>query len=593
LNVKINKPGYNSQCQEIWYCVEKKSVFTYTGSGKGLYWTKISGEFQLMSHFQKYLPLVVGLFCLWLVVVVILSFSISKNQGHLIYAVDDAYIHMAMAKHFSQNGVWGVTKQNFSSTSSSLLWTLILSFFYAIFGVSEMTPFILNFALATLLVLFFYYILEKLPVNSGVRALLMIIFIVGIPLPYLVFCGLEHVLQIFLDLLFCYVAVKIVFSESGVKIRENSTKVLWLCLLAFLVSLVRYEGIFLVFMVSLLLLLKRNIFKSIFCGVAGLFPIVIYGLISVSQGWYFFPSSIILKGRRPDFSSLKGILEFIYSGFRQLIYNIHIFMILVVILLLLWFFFRKKNFFRSVPIVLGFIFLGTVLIHMLLARSGWYLNIMAFIRYDAYLLALGFFIIVLIWINISRENQVKTRLSLIQKSLFFLIGCLITLPVLERGIIANLNVAQATANIYSQQYQMGQFLKKYYQNESVVVNDIGAINFITDIRCLDLWGLANKEIAKFILEGRYSSAEVESFVRSGQGRIAIIYDNYLNISGGIPRDWILVARWKILNNVICSFDTVSFYALNKNEIPYLIYALKKYSSRLPAEVVISGLVPKR
>jgi hypothetical protein len=230
---------------------------------------------------------------------------------------------------------------------------------------------------------------------------------------------------------------------------------------------------------------------------------------------------------------------------------------------------------------------------MFFARSGWFLNIMAFIRYDAYLPALGFFIIICIWMNISRENQLKNRPFLVQKSLYFLLGCLIVLPIFERGIRTNLNVAQATTNIYSQQYQMAHFLKKYYQNQSVVVNDIGAINFITDIRCLDLWGLANREIAGLILQGRYTSAELESFVRSGHGRIAIIYDNYLNISGGIPRDWMLVARWKILNNVVCSFDTVSFYALNKNEIAYLIYSLNRYSSHLPAEVVISALVPKK
>jgi len=555
-----------------------------------LFSAQTSQKFSRKKNIQKYLPLLVGLFCLWLLVIVILSASISKNQGRLIYAVDDAYIHMAMAKQFSQHGVWGVTRLNFSSTSSSLLWTLILSFFYGIFGVSEMTPFILNFFLATLLVLFIYYILEKYSINIWLKSLLVIVFIVGVPLPYLIFCGLEHVLQIFINLLFCYFAVKVVLSEYKNRSQENKITVLWLGILAFLVTLVRYEGLFLVFMVCLLLLIKKKVFKSLFCGMAGLLPIVLYGLISMSQGWYFLPSSIILKGRRPNFATFWGFFEFFYSGFRQLIYNIHIFLVLVIILLLMWFLYRKNGNFWTVPVIMGLVFLGTVFMHMFFARSGWYLNIMAFIRYDAYLLALGFFIFIIIWGNIAKENQDKTRPFFTQKILYLLIGCVCVFPIFERGVTANINVAQATSNIYSQQYQMARFLKKYYPGESVVVNDIGVINFMADIRCLDLWGLANKEIAVLILQQKYTSFEVQKFVRSHDARIAIIYDNYLNISGGIPKDWIPVARWKIRHNVVCSFDTVSFYALNKREIPHLINSLNTFSVQLPPEVVFSSPV---
>ncbi|WP_185208585.1 hypothetical protein [Chryseobacterium sp. C3] len=48
--------------------------------------------------------------------------------------IDDAYIHLAMAKNFALYDVWGVTKYKFSSTSSSPLFTYILSVLIKVSG---------------------------------------------------------------------------------------------------------------------------------------------------------------------------------------------------------------------------------------------------------------------------------------------------------------------------------------------------------------------------------------------------------------------------------------------------------------------------
>ena len=78
-----------------------------------------------------------------------LFYSYLLNDGHIIYALDDAYIHMAIAKNFSQKGVWGVTDEGFSSSSSSLLYTLLLSLIF-LFGPNEIAPLIINLVAATL-----------------------------------------------------------------------------------------------------------------------------------------------------------------------------------------------------------------------------------------------------------------------------------------------------------------------------------------------------------------------------------------------------------------------------------------------------------
>src|SRR5262245_53231634 len=76
--------------------------------------------------------------------------AIQQADGSLVYSLDDAYIHMAMAKNLALHGVWGCTPFHFSSSSSSLLWTTILALTYFVTGVREVTPLVLNTLLALL-----------------------------------------------------------------------------------------------------------------------------------------------------------------------------------------------------------------------------------------------------------------------------------------------------------------------------------------------------------------------------------------------------------------------------------------------------------
>ncbi len=77
-----------------------------------------------MDRAIRHWPLIAGVAVLWFVIGIILLLSLAHNQGHLVYDVDDPYIHMAIARHFAESGVWGVTRYEFSSSSSSILWPL-------------------------------------------------------------------------------------------------------------------------------------------------------------------------------------------------------------------------------------------------------------------------------------------------------------------------------------------------------------------------------------------------------------------------------------------------------------------------------------
>lgn len=117
----------------------------------------MSKKKNLKNRYELVLSL--GLF--WGFLIYQLIYILTLNQGSLIYLLDDTYIHLAIAKNFAKYGVWGVNSDEFSSTSSSLLYTLLLSFLFLLFGVNEIIPFIVNLVFANLLIYVLYNLLKK------------------------------------------------------------------------------------------------------------------------------------------------------------------------------------------------------------------------------------------------------------------------------------------------------------------------------------------------------------------------------------------------------------------------------------------------
>jgi hypothetical protein len=554
----------------------------------------------MFLNLKHYGPLIITIALLWLILILFLNASLSKNQGNLIYALDDAYIHTAMAKNFSQHGVWGVTKHKFTSSSSSLLWTLLLSALYFIFGVNESIPFVLNFFTATLVLLVIFYILKRFKFTFWRLTLILAAFIFFIPLPYLVFGGLEHVLQILINLAYIYTASLVINSNDDTPTRSRNKDArlnrVFLFLLSPLVILVRYEGLFIIFAVCLLLVARKKYFISFINGVTGLFPLVVYGVISVINGWYFLPNSVLLKGQRPDISNFKGILEFIYSGLRQMVYNVHLLVLALSVLALLWFLYKKYNRLWLLPNTMGMLFVTVFTCHMFFAKSGYFLNRYPQIRYDAYLAAMGLLAVFIAIGYLLNEKTGKTKKNVLEKGLVTLLMFFLILPLAERGIRTNLKVIRATSNIYGQQYQMGLFLKKYYPNQIVAINDIGAVSFLADIHCFDVWGLVTKEIGDLKLNKNFTPENIARVTQQSGAGIAVVYDQFIRLAefeGNRPKDWIKVGQWRIPHNVACARDTVSFFALKESEAPWLIQNLREFVTQLPPEVIKEGIFIKR
>ena len=80
----------------------------------------------MLIKLREHWPLAAGWGALWAIIIAFYTMSVRENDGHFIYQNDDIYIHMAIAKNVANHGVWGVTQHEFTSSSSSILYTLIL-----------------------------------------------------------------------------------------------------------------------------------------------------------------------------------------------------------------------------------------------------------------------------------------------------------------------------------------------------------------------------------------------------------------------------------------------------------------------------------
>jgi hypothetical protein len=346
--------------------------------------------------------------------------------------------------------------------------------------------------------------------------------------------------------------------------------------------LIRYEGLFLIAVVCVLLLARGRISMAFASGAAALVPLAVFGFISVRHGSFWLPNSVLLKGTDPG----HGPLALLDHALTQLKAAPYLWQLLL-LAALLYFIGRRAGrgaWEREQSLLLIFIF--TTLLHVTFS-----LVLVWFYRYEAYLIALGLLACGISLRALFNPQMLKERktATLIKLAACALIASLCLVSLAGRCVISLQRTPRATTNIYQQQYQMALFLRAYYDGSAMAANDVGAINYFADIECLDLWGLATTEVARARREGKYDTRLIQALGEQSHAKIAIVYDSWLDEYGGAPLEWRPAGRWRIPSNIVCRDDTVSFYAVDPAETEHLIQSLRDFTSHLPKGVTQSGM----
>ena len=531
----------------------------------------------LLQNWPLYAAVVVLLLLVWLAV----NISIGSNQGHLVYALDDAYIHLAIARNLSQWGVWGVTRYAFTPCSSSLLWTLLLSLTFYLGGVQQAAPLLWDLLFAILVLGVANAILSWYKTPAAVKFAALMGIILLVPLPALVLSGMEQALQTLISFLAVFLAARLISGESPATARRDAVGLL---ILAPLSTAVRFEGMFLVATLCALFLLTRRWLYAGALAACGFLPVIINAAVSVSKGWFWFPTSVLLKASLPDHSSLAAfilsLLNPAYICFRN---APHMLALMVAVLVVYIVACGKGSGPRESRQIMGAILVLTGMAHIEFVGGD------PLYRYEAYwdalailYLALQLPVVVPRWPSPKSLSTWTAPKHLASGAL----ALLLFFPLAVKGGSLLRFLPQCTTNIYEQQYQMGRFVHRYYEHSNVGLNDIGAVNFLADFHCLDLWGLANVDVARLRQKHAFGMTDIDRLAQQSGTRIAIIYDDWF--PGMVPRTWIRVGRWTIQENIVAGRDTVSFYAMNPAEAAYLSQCLEDFSTELPADVIQRG-----
>ena len=486
--------------------------------------------------------------------------SLDVNQGQFVYPLDDAYIHMAISKHWACDGVFGITQYEFTPATSSPLYIVLLTAVFRVCGPHELALLIINLFCTLGLLVLCTALLRRYIASEFVIAVGLLGCVFLMPLIPALFSGMEHILQTVLVLAVSYVASQLLATPVA---QSNRRQIVLLWLLGLLAVATRYESLFVVATVGGFLVFRRR--WGVALGLVGIaiLPAVLMGIYSVQQGGFWLPNSLMTKGEFPKFDSALNI--FFALGGRAMAKIVwvdwHLLgLVLLVSILLVARWYKTQT--LAAPDWFGLIFLPVLLLHCQFAQIGW------FYRYEAYLMVFGLIAALLLagglWPVITRR----------QATLLLFLVALCLSPGLLRGRNALRQTVPAMQNVYHQHYQMAQFLKTFYERESVVINDVGAITYFTDVRCLDTGGLINTEIVRLMHSGTWTPERLREMVVARKARIAIVYPELL--PGPMP-DWLPVATWRISNNAICAFDTVFVCALSAAELPYLQKALRLFA----------------
>ncbi|REC78116.1 hypothetical protein DRF60_10675 [Chryseobacterium elymi] len=490
--------------------------------------------------------------------------SVSKTGGHYVYLLDDAYIHLAVAKNFALHNVWGITEYKFSSASSSPLFTFIISVLIKVIGNNDQIPLYFNAVFSVGIIYFLTQYYEDI-FNDVKKTFFSVTFTLFFAVLHLqLLAGMEHIFQVFLFVvnIFCF-------------FRWNKNK--W-ALVGFystilLMGLTRFESMFYFTVMAFVLILLKKWKDAVGVLLAGFIPILIFCYFNNQQSGYFFPNSVVVKGTKLSFDS-HFLIQLKTIVFDNFLLNISFYKIGLFPLLLCTIFIgrdlKSKTFREAVENnFFLIIFSLTTICHSMFA------DFKGLFRYEAYLLV-GF--------SMALIPKVKDLFSDFKKygRTEILISVLIALNVLlliYRGWIAHKVIDNGGKNIYEQQIQSARFLHTYYNNSKVVANDIGAISYYTDIQLLDIVGLGSEETIIFNENRKTFDDKFEDFLTryclKNKYDIAVVYDGWFH--GHVPGNWKKAAVLKIKNKVTVARLEVSIYSINRDNFQLLQQNIRNFN----------------
>lgn len=472
----------------------------------------------------------------------------------VIFTLDDAYIHLAVADQILSGG-YGINAGEYSSPSSSIIWPYILALTQAMhLGIAG--PLLVNVAAAgaAVYMLVRLYETSSLFDRSPLSWLIVLLLVFNVSAVALPMTGMEHSLHVWAT-----VATFAGLLSAARGRAPSGVHFLALVLLPF----IRFEGAAFAFAATAgfaLLGYRRFAAGAAIVMAAGLGA---YVALMASRGLPLLPSSVLLKGYLANIDGADGPYPAIIRNLLRSVassYGLRLILLgLGVAACANWL--RADR--RSLIVLLTV--LAAIAAHLIFGQYGW-LN-----RYEVYIMALA--TAALLWgISQIKSRVPAARWMWAKAALAFVLG-LAALPYVTSAVISPI----AASDIYEQQYQLARFAKTLYRG-AVGVNDLGLVAYRNSDYVLDLWGLGSEPVRKARTAGEYGPAEMAALVRRHDVGVVMVYDAWF--PKGVPSDWSRVAILQT-RTVTLSQKDIAFYRTPAGNAAAVDAALHALGATLP------------
>jgi hypothetical protein len=484
---------------------------------------------------------------------------LAKTHGHFVYALDDTYIHLALAENLAK-GHYGLNSQEYSSPSSSILWPFLLIPFAGT-RLHVFLPFAWNILFGTMAAGIVGAMVAKWPLDGRLKlaspswqqytAAIFLILIAN--LASLTFIGMEHVLQVLTAICCAYGVIE--------ALHERPIPA-W-CLVAAAVSpMIRYEDLSLSLALCCAAIGVRRWKAGVALFAVTLVPLLAFSAFLKSKGMPALPMSVLAKGH--DFANAGAADKLVFllksSPRQDLIHPDHYSTVV------LFFIFLVLMARASTPLRRWAFFGATALafLQLTLGRFGW------FHRYEVYALIF----LLCVGLSVADENR-RIRFA-------YLIPCLLFCAFFY--IAAIVVTPSSSDGIYLQQYQMRRYLVDYF-NGDYAVNDLGLVSFQRrpGTYVLDLQGLASTVPVE---KSARTAAWLEGLLRQHGVDLAIVFPQWFDV----PKSWTPIGRLCIHSHeyVHNSEKCVVFYSANHRSDASIRTSLARFSCTLPPKAVYTA-----
>ena len=480
------------------------------------------------------------------------------NSGHLVYTLDDAYIHLSLAENIAR-GHYGVNLGESSSPSSSILWPFLLAP-VAGSALGTLAPLVLNVLVSLGTVFLFWRVVgvamgdyqTDVVSSTAVPTLLVSLLIVATNLIGLIFTGMEHSLQVFLVTLIVWGLIQ---ESRGGKADW------WLVLSLILAPLVRYESLAISVPGLLYLFLRRHRKEALTAAVILGMALWGFSAFLVHLGLDPLPDSTMVKSK---VVSSGGNLRLMVRHFGGSLNNPRGSILAAVCLALCWLACSGGR--KPAERLFAWCIASGVALHLLAGEYGWYS------RYEIYIWTAS----VLSVLYLGREALSRRLVRDGPYAVGFLAGLSVVLTCLPY-IQVLATTPLASNNVYQQQRQIRRFAVEYYK-KPIAVNDVGYPSYGNDAYVLDVAGVASSEALKALKRGD-TAAWFEEASRVHDVRLAMIYGAWF---APIADRWIKIGELHLgREKISVNNEAVEFYARDDETREAVIPLLRGFAATLP------------